>query len=720
MASVILLLALLSESAGATTSNSLRAVDDTGKEIREPLRVCLYQGAETECLEQAPYRIPEKLAAFTSATAEGPGHGPVAIERRMLVQEASGAYLLSVPRKALVALRTSPGPPVALSLYSADDPSFRKPSFRFPGVTLEGVRVPAGEFLVTFADGTNAPAVSTLTLKPGSRNSFVYARLPGWSVVLRCASPTAPVRGCLVQALSASTPAAQRELGRASADRHGIATFTGVTQPFITLALSAAGFVPQEARGIAARPGTFAFHAATLTRGGIVRARVTLDDQPARSARCQLLDLHGSDVGPPTEETLYDGKTTKEGVCETAQVAVGSYVLRISRATTGNAADEPVTVKEGGISEVNVSLRSLRVTGKVYRGTRPAPGVVVRIARREDLERRSSIYLELDTTDDGEYRGEVWSTGEYMYAVMNAARSAVGAVQRVTVGEDGAETDLYLNPYDITGRVQDDRQRPVPDATVLLTRNEGIHRATKAGSDGTFGFPMDGGGEIRITSQKTGFRPGEAVEFQLATDAAPPPVVLTLKKLPSIKGTVFWPSGSPAADLGIASFQVMPGQAPAPLGVQRTDPAGGFELPSAPAGMTQVFAIGQGCPLLISNAPSETEDLVLRCPAQSAGVQLVLRDPAGAPRPHESVILRWEGMLIPRDVLRDHLLLLGLPRETDGAGRLVLVGLPAGAYDIFLGRGASEATVAAGLQYGYLTSAALRPFDTPEIEITVQ
>jgi hypothetical protein len=101
-------------------------------------------------------------------------------------------------------------------------------------------------------------------------------------------------------------------------------------------------------------------------------------------------------------------------------------------------------------------------------------------------------------------------------------------------------------------------------------------------------------------------------------------------------------------------------------------------------------------------------------------MQLLLRDPSGTPRSHESVILRWQGTLIPRGVLRDHLLMLGLPTETDGAGRLILVGLPAGTYDVFLGRGASEATIAAGMPHGHLTSVQLTPFDRPEIEITVQ
>jgi hypothetical protein len=715
----LLFLALFSDSARVPVSAGLRLVDDTGEEIRAPIRVCLNAGLLTECLEQAPYTVPSKLAGFTGVTAEGPGHGPVAIDRLALEQDGTGIYRLRVPRKASVAVRTAKDPQTAVSLYPVDDPSFRRPSFRFSAVGSQGLLVPAGEFLVAIGDGTYAPKVFAATLKPGSRNIFTFSRLPGWSAVLRCQSSTALVPGCSVRSLSASRPSGQREIAKGIGDRWGLVTFSALTEPFVTMAISAPGFVSEEARGITARNGTFAFHAATLSRGGAARARVTLDDRPVPRTRCRLLDLRGNDVGAPTEETLYDGATTKEGICETTRVAAGDYVLRVGPVANAQPADEPVSLIENKNSEVEIRLRSIAVAGRVYRGNALQPGAVVRVVRAEDRERHSSLYLEVNTDDDGKYRGVVWSPGEYSFVVMNAARSAVGTVRRVQVDEDGAEVDLHLNAYEVTGRVEDDEKKPIADATVLLTRNERSHRATKSLLDGTFAFPIDGDGAVRVTSEKTGYEPGQAAEFVLNLDVEPPPIMLTMKKLPSVRGVVFWPSGVRAPNIGVGSFQIVTGRPPMALGAQRTDPAGAFEVPRSPAGLTELFATGPGCPLLVSSAP-ESSEVTLRCPAESAGMQLLLRDPSGAPRSHESVILRWQGTLIPRGVLRDHLLMLGLPTETDGAGRLILVGLPAGTYDVFLGRGASEATIAAGMPHGYLTSVLLTPFDRPEIEITAQ
>ncbi len=715
----LLVLVLLSDAVGVQSQASLRIIDDAGQEVRAPIRICLYNGDLTECLDQAPYRVPLTLVGFTSATAEGPSHGPVAVDRTALEQDRHGQYLLRVPRKAGVTLRTAQGPPVAISLFRVDDPSFRKPFVSFSSVGPEGVLAPAGQSLLVIADGAHAPAVFASILKPGSRNTFSYPRSPGWSAVLRCQSATALRPACSARALSASRPASQRELAHASADRHGLVIFNGLTEPFISLAISAPGFVTQLVRGVATRPGNFSFTEAALARGGAARALVTLDDRPLRRARCWLLELH-DDVGVPTEETLYDGETTAAGICQTARAAAGVYVLRVSPTTSGQPAEETVSLTEGEITDVEVRLRSLPVTGRVFRGTRPERGAVVRIVRRDDRERNSSTYLELITDDEGSYHGVVWSTGEYSFVSMNAARSAVGTVRRATVGEDGAEVDLQLKPYEITGHVQDDERRRVPEATVVLTRNERSHKATKTATDGTFAFPIDGDGAIQMTSQKMGYQSAQRVDFTLAGDAEPPPVVLTMKKLPSIKGTLFWPSGTRAPSIGVASFQFAPGQGPMLLGAQRTDSDGAFELPRSSGGITQLFATGQGCPLLISIAPPEIDEVTLRCSAQSAGVQLVLRDSSGAPRSHESIILTWEGTLIPRNVLRDHVLMLGLPTETDGAGRLTLVGLPPGMYDIFLARGASEETITAGMPHGHLTTVQLSAFDRPEIEVTIQ
>lgn len=97
---------------------------------------------------------------------------------------------------------------------------------------------------------------------------------------------------------------------------------------------------------------------------------------------------------------------------------------------------------------------------------------------------------------------------------------------------------------------------------------------------------------------------------------------------------------------------------------------------------------------------------------------LTFRDGEGRPLPNQTVLLRRDGVVLPQEALAQHLGAFGLPAASDGGGRLALVGLAPGAYDVFLAGGSSAASVAAGLPHGFLTSAPLAPLTTTELEVS--
>jgi hypothetical protein len=76
-------------------------------------------------------------------------------------------------------------------------------------------------------------------------------------------------------------------------------------------------------------------------------------------------------------------------------------------------------------------------------------------------------------------------------------------------------------------------------------------------------------------------------------------------------------------------------------------------------------------------------------------------------------------VVIPAEVLSRHLAQLHLPTASDGSGRLRLVGLAPGAYDLFLSEATSPELVAAGSPGGFLTSATLAPLGTTELKVTL-
>ena len=110
---------------------------------------------------------------------------------------------------------------------------------------------------------------------------------------------------------------------------------------------------------------------------------------------------------------------------------------------------------------------------------------------------------------------------------------------------------------------------------------------------------------------------------------------------------------------------------------------------------------------------------MLRCPPLPAALDLTLVDETGRPLPHAGVILRQGGLVVPQAVLASHLRALGLLSQADGAGRLVIAGLPPGDYELFLSARSSESTIAAGSPQGFLATVALPALQTTALRVTV-
>ena len=135
---------------------------------------------------------------------------------------------------------------------------------------------------------------------------------------------------------------------------------------------------------------------------------------------------------------------------------------------------------------------------------------------------------------------------------------------------------------------------------------------------------------------------------------------------------------------------------------------------------TRVFATGAGCPLIAFDLAPSAEELTLRCPELPASLTLIFEDTHGKPVQGKSVFARRDGVVIPNEVFITHLSRLRLPAATDGGGRLLLVGLAPGNYDIYLTEATSPELVASGLPQGFLTASSLAPLTTTELQVTLE
>jgi hypothetical protein len=193
-----------------------------------------------------------------------------------------------------------------------------------------------------------------------------------------------------------------------------------------------------------------------------------------------------------------------------------------------------------------------------------------------------------------------------------------------------------------------------------------------------------------------------------------------MKKSTTISGHVVGAIG-PGLGASLESYRLDPGGRTSFLGRTVAGQEGAFEVAAAESAPTRLFVSGAGCPLSVFDVqPTAGDDLVIRCPAVGASLELTLEDPQGKPLGGRTVLVRRDGAFIPPAALIDHLGHFHLPAATDGGGRLFLVGLAPGRYEIYLEDSTSPDLVALGVKDGFLTSADLPPAATTEVKVTVE
>lgn len=229
------------------------------------------------------------------------------------------------------------------------------------------------------------------------------------------------------------------QIGKTGAD--GLALFSGLPLDALAVEASHPRFLPQTAGGLEAEPGSFAFREIALERGGTVRARITQDGRAAAGTPCALLDQAPNGIARGAVRA--EGTAGADGVCRTARLAAGSYVLRVSIPEDRSFIDQAVQVREGEESDVAVPLNSIHVSGRVFQADRPAAGVRIEAA---PVGASTGLPPLRATTDaDGEYQATLWSPGEYLFRLTDASGKTVAGERRVSLGRSEESVDFELD-----------------------------------------------------------------------------------------------------------------------------------------------------------------------------------------------------------------------------------------------------------------------------------
>jgi hypothetical protein len=702
----------------------LRLVDDRGKTVAAKLDICFQVGIRNDCISGragAPVQVPPE---FLSVRVEGPDHGPVSVRRQDLKREPDGGLLLSVPRKALLQIGGSPEDHLSVSLYSQDDPLFRAPAFRREVRVGSSLKIPAGDHLVSLAAAGRAPDLHLLNARPGDNERLAYRASPGWSLVLRCQAnqERAPVQGARIDLGAMEGYPPRGRVYQQISGKSGLALFSGLPFVLASARVDHPRFVPHQEEGISASPGTFAFREALLEEGGRLRAMVTTDGKPLPGVDCQVLEYDANPQGPaPEPKAHFQGTTDKAGICRSGKLAAGPYTLRLAKPGSRTFLDRSVVLTNGEETAVAVPIVSIQVHGTVLRGSQPAAAYGVTFSDENEIKpnaTRRDAQAEATTDEKGEYEVLLWSPADYVCSVRTPQGTpATSKGLRLESAEE--RVDFFLEEHDVAGVVLDEHDQPVAEATVGLSWNRSYHRLARTDAQGLFSFPLteDGHGTVRIG--KSGYLEPAPIEVEARPDAYPPPLTIHLKRTGLLTGKLLGSAG-PAAGASLFSYRLEPGGTAVPLGYATADGEGRFELAAADGAPTRVFATGAGCPLTSLDLAPSPEEAVLPCAELPASLELHFTDTHGKPVPGKNVFARKDGVFIPNEVLATHLSGLHLLSATNGGGRLLLVGLAPGNYDVYLGEATNPALIAGGLPNGFLAASNLAPLTTTELEVTVE
>jgi hypothetical protein len=506
-AALVCLLALgFALSARASAGAVLRLVDDRGQAVDEPLSICFQIELASQCADVRPGEPVPLPPSFGSVRAEGAHHGPVSVRDRDLHPANGGPPILTVPRKALLRIDKLPSDPLTLSAFRPKAESFRNPIFH-GAVGAAGVEVPSGDLVLSLSARGRAPDLQRLTTLPGSQATVTYHPRDGWSLLVRCREAVggggAPVMGAKVSVA--------RHTETTGGD--GLALLAGLGTAE-AVEVRHASYLPQELAPPPAEPGVFLVHEALLEKGGTVTAHVTQDKRPAAGTYCTVLASPAAGSGGVTK--LSEGIVGADGLYRSGRLPAGSYSLRVSVAQSRSFIDQPFSVREGEDARLDVSLGSIRVSGRVMRGGRAAAGYKVEAVADSPAVVVGGLPALQATTDPvGEYHGTLWAPGDYLFHLRTEAGIPVATERRVSLGKPEEAVDFELSDIAVSGQVVDEKDAPVEMAQVTLSSVYG-KLTVLSGQGGAFEILVEQGGLAVLSAQKTGL--GEAPAQRVSID----------------------------------------------------------------------------------------------------------------------------------------------------------------------------------------------------------
>src|SRR5262249_15137096 len=157
----------------------------------------------------------------------------------------------------------------------------------------------------------------------------------------------------------------------------------------------------------------------------------------------------------PEPQLVFPAQTDPAGICRTANLPAGPYVLRVSTPGNRSFLERAVVLANGRETAVAVPLIPIQVHGLVLRDAKPVSAYGIDFFPASDRKRSAprSPQAQAATNDRGEYETVLWAPGEYLAKVRSA--EGIPALQQRVRLEGMEETLDFALEHEISGVVLD-------------------------------------------------------------------------------------------------------------------------------------------------------------------------------------------------------------------------------------------------------------------------
>ncbi|MFP5246918.1 MAG: collagen binding domain-containing protein, partial [Thermoanaerobaculia bacterium] len=356
-----------------------------------------------------------------------------------------------------------------------------------------------------------------------------------------------------------------------------------------------------------------------------------------------------------------------------------------------------IAVGRSDAQRTTISIEPFVLEGRVtLAGTELGPGGL--LLRHRELDTRTPILL----GPDGTFRVPFWQRGTFSYNVRSPALPTDYSYVAELEGPSLGLLDIVIPDGRINGILRDAASgQPVANAIVTLQTNSGDreeHARLTTGPDGRFDFVGIKHGRQIVRIHSPQHLEPEPLAFALTNDAPLRELDLRLDAGRAVPIVVIGKEHDPVAHARV--FVVADSKLRAR---GTTDQDGRASVPVPPGEPATLFIVPKEGPFAMLRVPRNDEPHRLHVYLPSSASSLLLRAQTtdGGTMPPFSLLLRYNGELMPLEVAEELTEMQGLQFATGAGSEAHLQNIPSGMYEFWPYRSQTEAEaiVAAGTMY---------------------